>query len=561
MFLFLKIFTALLAPKARAFEEATKDPIKAQERILLEILRRNKDTEYGRRYGFAGIKSIAAYQRSVPMSDCEAIRPYVERMKRGEQNILTADKPVFFGVTSGTTDKPKHIPVTRYSRKKKAEQMDLWAYYIVKSHPNVFQGKVLALISPDTEGVTESGVSYGAESGHAYKNLPAVVKRMYAIPYEVFTIEDYAARYYCVLRIGVEENISTLATLNPSAIVLMCQRIAGWQETIIDDIEKGTLSKDFDIPKRIRGLLEKRLHPNPRRAEELKKILKEKKVLLPKHFWPNLVLIECWKGGTVKLYLKELPQYFGDVPVRDFGCLSTEARSSIPVSDVGAEGVLAINTNFYEFVPKEDMSKPDRRFLLCDQLEKCKEYFLIVTTPGGLYRYNIDDIITVDGFFNKTPTIEFVQKGMNAVSLTGEKVYESQVNAAVLKAVEKNEVLIKFFSATIEPATPGRYIFLVEFDGNPALEQKRSLLLAIDEGLRMKNSEYRDLRKEGVLAEPVLKVVKKGGFEKYRQMKIAQGVHDGQFKAPQLTADLNFQKNFEIIEEVRMEGYGTHSKV
>ena len=123
-----------------------------------------------------------------------------------------------------------------------------------------------------------------------------------------------------------------------------------------------------------------------------------------------LILIECWKGGTVKLYLKEFPQYFGDVPVRDFGCLSTEARSSIPISDSGAGGVLAIDTNFYEFIPKEDMGRQQKRFLLADELEIGKEYFLIVTTPGGLYRYNVDDIIRVDGFFNDTPVIEFMQK-------------------------------------------------------------------------------------------------------------------------------------------------------
>jgi hypothetical protein len=409
------------------------------------------------------------------------------------------------------------------------------------------------MISPDTEGVTEEGLPYGAESGHAYKNLPFFVTHMYAIPYEVFTIDDYASRYYCTLRIGMEEDISTIAALNPSAIALLCQRIPEWQDMIIADIEYGALNSSFKMPRKVRSMLEKRLKPNKKRAKELKKILKEKKVLLPKDFWPNLVLIECWKGGTVRLYLKELPQYFGNVPVRDFGCLSTEARSSIPMSDVGAGGVLAVETNFYEFIPKEDMDKPDKRFLLCNQLKVGREYFLIVTSPGGLYRYNIDDIIMVNDFFDKTPVIEFVQKGMNAVSLTGEKLYESQVNAAVLKAVEKSDVLIEFFSATIEPAIPGHYIFLVEFDGNPGAEQKLSLLLAIEEGLRIENREYSDLRKEGVLGKPVLKVVKKGEFEKYRRMKIAQGAHDGQFKTPELTADLAFQKNFEIIEEVRIQ--------
>lgn len=556
-----KLATRLLGPKARAFEEATKDPVEAQRKTLLEYLQRNKDTEYGKIYNFAKIESIEDYQRSVPMCDCEVMRPYFDKMKKGEGNVLTADDPIFFGVTSGTTCNPKYIPVTKYSRDKKSELMDLWSYYILKDHPDVLQGKILAMISPDTEGVTESGLPYGAESGHAYKNLQAFVKQMYAIPYEVFTIKDYAARYYCVLRIGMEEDISTLAALNPTVIVLLCQRIAEWQDKIIQDIEKGTISRDFNIEREVRDILKKGLKPNLKRAQELRRILKEKKRLLPKDFWPNLVLIECWKGGTVKLYLKELPQYFGNIPVRDFGCLSTEARSSIPTSDVGAGGVLAVSTNFYEFVPKEDIARPDKTFLLCDQLEKGKEYFIIVTTPGGLYRYNIDDIIIVDGFFNKTPVIEFMQKGSNSISLTGEKMSESQVNAAVLKAVAKNNILIEFFSATIEPSLPGRYIFLIEFNSSPTEKQKRTLLIAIEEGLRIENREYDYLRNEGVLGEPVLKVVKKGDFAKYREMKIGQGANDGQFKAPELTADLDFQKNFEIIEEIRIADHGTNAKI
>ena len=220
------------------------------------------------------------------------------------------------------------------------------------------------------------------------------------------------------------------------------------------------------------------------------------------------------------------------------------------MSDSGAGGVLAVATNFYEFIPKEDIGRPDKRFLLCNQLEKGREYFIVVTTPGGLYRYNIDDIIIVEGFFNKTPVIQFIQKGSNAVSLTGEKMYESQINDAVLRSVEKSDITIKFFSATIEPSTPGRYIFLVEFGGDYTSGQKKALLLAIEKNLRVENREYNDLRNEGVLDDPTMKVVKDGEFERYRQAKIAQGAHDGQFKAPELTGDLDFQKNFEIVEEV-----------
>jgi coenzyme F420-reducing hydrogenase delta subunit len=220
------------------------------------------------------------------------------------------------------------------------------------------------------------------------------------------------------------------------------------------------------------------------------------------------------------------------------------------MSDEGAGGVLAINTNFYEFLPKEDIDKKDKRFLLCDQLEKGREYFLIVTTPGGLYRYNIDDIITCDGFFNKTPVIEFVQKGLNAVSMTGEKLYESHVNNAVNLAAEKHKLIVGFFSACAEIGVSPRYIFLVEFNEELTRDKKEALLRSIEEELYNQNSEYEYVRRSELLAPPVLKVVRRGDFEKYRARKISEGIRDSQFKAPELTSDPAFQKNFNIEDVI-----------
>ncbi|MCX5665867.1 MAG: GH3 auxin-responsive promoter family protein [Candidatus Omnitrophica bacterium] len=542
-----------LAPKAMAFERATRDPMKAQESLLLKYLSKNRDTEYGIKYHFSEVRSISDYRMLVPMSDSESIFPFVERMANGASNVLTKDEVIFFGLTSGTTGKPKLIPVTKFSRAKKSETLDLWAYYISRDHPGVLDGKILAIINPEDVAFTKKGIPYGAESGHAYKNLPAIIRGLYAIPYDVFRIKDYESRYYCILRIAMGQDITTVATLNPSTIILLCQKIEKYKEILIDDIEKGTLYQNIDVPAEIRRLIEKSLKPSPKRAEELKSILKDKGSLLPKYFWPRLELIECWKGGTVKIYLKELPQYFGDIPVRDFGCLSTEARASIPMGDSGAGGVLAISTNFYEFIPKEDMAKRQKRFLLCDELEKGREYFIIVTTPGGLYRYNIDDIVTVRGFFNNTPMIEFVQKGLNAVSIMGEKLYESQLNEAVNRAVEKNKLLLEFFCACAQSDKPPRYAFLVEFDGIVSSEGKRGLLKSIEEELKLENAEYKYVRDAQLLDSPILKVVKHGEFERYRAKRVMEGANDSQFKVPELTSDENFQKNFIVEEEFGLE--------
>lgn len=540
------------APMAWAFERATKDPMRSQRRVLFEYLARNKDTEYGRRYGFGRIMSVDEYRRAVPLSDCENMRPYLTRMAEGETRILTADAPVFFGATSGTTSAPKYIPTTRYSDAKKTALLNLWAYYIVRDHPRALKGKILALVSPEFEGRTPSGIPFGGESGHGYKNLPPLVKNFYILPYEVFEIPDYDARYYTILRIAMAGDVTTIATLNPNSIILLCKRIVAYGERIIADIECGTLDKGWAIPADIRRAIERRLRPDPVRAATLRCILSAKKELLPKDFWPDLDLVECWKGGTMHVYVKELVPYLGNVAVRDIGCLSTEARSSIPMSDEGAGGVLAIGTNFYEFIPKEDIGRKYPRTLLCDELEQGKEYFLVVTTAGGLYRYNLDDIVRLDGFFNRTPVIEFVQKGLDVTSLAGEKLYESQVNEALRRAVERCKVAIEFFCATPALEHIPRYALLVEFAAPTGAVQKQAFLAAMEEELRRENREYDYVRNAQLLRSPFLKVVQPGEFERYRAARIRAGAHEGQFKAPELTPHTDFQKNFTIEEEFRL---------
>jgi len=547
---FLHHALKILAPKDRAFKESTKNPRKAQKKLLFEFLGRNCRTEYGRAHSFSEIKTIIDYQNFVPVRKYTDLQSSIERMTNGEKNILTRDKVILFAVTSGSTGRAKFIPVTRYSRSKKAAVMSLWSYHIASDYPKIFDGKALAIVSPEVEGYTKSSIPYGTESGHGYKNIPAVIKNIYALPYEVFEIRDYNSRYYSILRLGMEKNITTIATLNPSTIVLLCQKIEDFQDKIIKDIEEGSLSKELDIPETIRKSITRQFKPNPKRATQLKEILEKTKTLLPKYIWPNLQLIECWKAGTVGLYLKEFPKYFGNTPVRDFGYLSTEARSSIPISDIGAGGILAVNSNFYEFIPKNQIDAAKKDLLLCDQLETGKEYFVVLTTPGGLYRYDIDDVIRVNGFYNKTPIIEFVQKGLNVTSVTGEKLYESQIVEAVNKAADRYKMFIEFFTTSIQWGTPPRYVFLVEFNQNTSLNEKKDLLGSIEKELCSINIEYDTKRKSQRLEHPILKVVKRGSFKEFREKKVKSGMHDGQFKVPQLTPELDFHKNFNIEEEI-----------
>lgn len=549
----IKLLVKMRAFAADKFDKKTKDPQAAQKEFLLRVLYDNRDTVFGKKYGFSQIRTIEDFQRKVPVHDYEGLRPYIARMMDGGKNVLVRDNPIFYGITSGTTNVPKFIPVTKRSRKQKSGVMNLWLYYALKKHPEAIYGKSFIIMSPAVEGYTKSGIPYGSESGDAYRHMPPFISKHYALPYEVFCIKDYEARYYTMLRIGIEADVSNMGTMNPLTILVLCQKIEKYANNIIEDIRSGTLNRFFNIEPDIRKKLEKRLRPNPARSAELERIMIRKGTLLPKDFWPKIAMLECWTGGTVGIYIKEIMKYFPDrISLRDFGFVATEARCSIPISDNGPNGILTIASNFYEFIPEEDIDKKDPRYLTADKLEKGKRYYIIFTTTSGLYRYNIDDIIKVSGFYNSTPVIEFVQKGKNVSSATGEKLYESQVISAIHKAKEATGVHVEFFCCCLECHVPPGYSFLIEFSSEPDHSKKKDFLSAVEDNLGKINIEYRSKRLSQRLDNPKMKVLEKGSFEKFRQARLAVLQHDSQFKASHLRCDFKIPPEFKIIEEITL---------
>jgi hypothetical protein len=272
-------------------------------------------------------------------------------------------------------------------------------------------------------------------AGSSTTALPGPVKSMYTAPYGVFAIEDYEAKYYTLLRLAAGQDISCIATVNPSTVLLLGDRMAQHTESIIRDVRDGTLSSTFPVPPEPRASLH--LRPDPERARRLERAAATSGgVLRPGLAWPELAAIGCWKGGTVGAYLARfdtlIPQR---PPVRDFGYYATE-RGSVPLSDQGDTGTIAVGTNVLEFHPAGDDRAPEGRELLrMEQLEEGQRYFVYVTNASGLYRYEMNDIVEVAGHDRQTPLIRFIRKGKGVVSFTGEKLYETQVITAVDKAL------------------------------------------------------------------------------------------------------------------------------
>src|SRR5262249_4122951 len=146
------------------------------------------------------------------------------------------------------------------------------------------------------------------------------------------------------------------------------EKLAEHADELIEDVRKGTVNPDY-LPEGTPPELTEGLEPNPRRAEELESLRRSSGTLIPIEVWPNLQLLSCWKGGTTPLYLRKLPELYGDTPTRDLGYMASEGRGSTPLANSGAAGVLNVTSHFYEFLPEADRDNPDATFLTCDQLE------------------------------------------------------------------------------------------------------------------------------------------------------------------------------------------------
>jgi hypothetical protein len=543
------------APRSlRHFNALCRDPVQAQDRLLRQILETNADTEFGRRHGFGDITSFQQFQERVPISAYEDLEPYITEEMNGRANQLTKEPPVLFTTTSGTTGNRKYIPMTREGKRAKSHLTWLWFCGLYRDHPGIVGGRILSVVSPEIESHAPSGVPVGAESGHGYRTMPGPVKSMYTAPYPVFAIEDYEAKYYTLLRLAAGQDISCIATVNPSTVLLLGDRLAQHTEPIIRDVRDGTLASQFSVPQDLRESLH--LRPDPERARRLEQAASSGGgVLRPGLAWPKLAAVGCWKGGTVGAYLARFDTLFPQrPPVRDFGYYATELRGSVPLSDEGDAGVVAVGTNVLEFHPAEEDRAPQGRELLrLEQLEPGQRYFVYVTNASGLYRYDMNDIVEVAGHYGQTPLIRFIQKGKGVVSFTGEKLYEVQVIAAVEAALAAMRGRYHFITAVAElvDGTTPRLIFLTEFDDPIAEHDGSALVDRLDAALGDQNDEYQTKRKSLRYGPPIIRVVRSGEYDRYRRRMVETGQRaDGQFKILRLTSDTSFAAEFQADRDL-----------
>ena len=530
------------------WHKLTSKPQETQDRLLLDIIERNRSTRFGRDHRFKSIGSLSDYRKQVAIADYERLRPYVEFIHSGERDSLTAEPIDMFTMTSGSTGDPKLIPVTAKTRENHRQVTRLWYYRAFVDHPELFNGKLLGIVSPQVEGETAGGIPFGAASGLIYRSSPRWIQNAYAVPYVVSEIKDFEAKYYLTMRMALEQDISFFGTPNPSTILKLVQSASQNKYDIIKDIHDGTITTRFDLPAQVRASLASRLRKNLPRARRLESLIKHDGALRPKEYWPRLQLIGCWKGGSAGVRLKEFAGWFAKTtPVRDLGYMASEAQMTLPVFDSGSAGILAIDKNFYEFIPESEINASAPTILTCSELEEGNLYYILLTTPGGLYRYDINDVIRVAGFYNQTPLIEFVRKGRDVTSITGEKLHVNQLIGAMARAQRAAGVAVQHFCACAD-MEKSLYVLSVELDrAMPSRESLVQLLHELDAGLRELNVEYAQKRESQRLGSPILCVMKPGWFERKAQIILQRGGHDTQLKAQLLCMTPEDPKEIEFI--------------
>lgn len=517
---------ALAVSQRRAFRRllaAANTPEETQQATLAGIVAANAETLFGNAHSFPKIGSVQHFRDAVPVASYEQLRESIVRQEHTGEPCLTAERPIYFSRTSGTTDAPKDIPVTMSGLARIRAQRRLAAYALAQGPP-LLKGRILAITGRTVEGHMPGGTPYGAMSGLLQQEQPALLRARHVLPQTVADIDDYDAQYLAIAACSAADaGITAIGTANPSTLVRLLGVLNQCQDAVVDAIAKGRLPLADALP----------AGPQPGRARALRRLASRAGPLIFADVWPQLAAVVTWKGGSCGIALRQLaPSLPAGCAIVELGYLASEVHGTVNV-DVARDACLpALGSVYFEFAERDawESRAPGARADLkgLEALELGREYYVFVTTVDGLYRYDMNDILRVTGFIGRTPTLAFVQKGKGVTSITGEKLHEAQVLAAVDGTLAERRCVPGFFLLLADAEAAG-YTLLLE---GPATADWRDsdVAAAVDARLAAANVEYASKRRSGRLAPLRLRRLRPGAGDAYRTHCVAAGQRDAQFK-------------------------------
>ncbi len=438
--------TACQAARWR-MSRALDHPESAQLAVLQRLLRANAGTVFGREHKLSYVKNARELQEAVPIRDYDGFEAWIERVKAGEANVLTAEPVLAFERSSGSTSASKYIPYTATLRSEFKEAVRAWMGDLYAQHPSLMGGPAYWLISPlnHLREFTSGGIPVGFETDTDY--LGAVERKLaswlFAVPSELSQVQNLDESMDLTLKFLIKQpELRLISIWNPSYLTLLWQRFLERKDEFIQTAGRS--------------------------------------VMHPRDLWPRLKVVSGWADGAAETDATKASALFNHAKFQPKGLLATEGAVTLPWGR-GPGSVPALHSHFLEFI-----ETGSTRALLVHELEEEREYEVLLSTSGGLWRYRLGDVVRVVGWQGRTPRLRFIGRADGVCDLRGEKLNPRFVSGSLRKLTTGFAML-----APANTAAVPHYILFADHSA-PDMAQR------LDERLAL-NPHYAHCRRAGQL--------------------------------------------------------------
>ncbi|KAJ8038529.1 Indole-3-acetic acid-amido synthetase GH3.3 [Holothuria leucospilota] len=537
----------------RRFRASCEKPRKVQEDVLQQIIRMNKYTDYGRQCNLGDIHSLQELQRKHPLTEYSHYKSLVDRVGRGEKNVITGEKVTRLILTSGTTGEGKKIPQDGYFADNIMTLQEALQHEMFPGL-NPMQSRLKIHCNGK---IRQSKCDLNIATGMTVE--PYMVKYMvvYSSPPDSFMIEKVHEATYVHLLFGLRDrNVGCIyATFSSLLLEVLNFLQINWKK-LVEDISCGTLDPKLELDPCIRRNLTNALGSgDSRRALEVQKECEKGFDGILKRLWPHLKLIsaidnvglrDCFKQSAAKGVEIYSPMY-----------VSSETLIGLnlwPFNTGEEEYALNLSDSVFEFIPEEDMDKPNPPTYFVDEIEVGRNYELLFTQRYGLCRYKFGDVIKVTGFYKNCPKVKFLYRKATLMNLVGEKVDQGVIQESLKEALSPwaDSTELSYYSVAentlrndlfLENSEAGQsnvfYVYFLELtttDGGKLPSDLKPELLAqeIDKNLCKRHEIFnRHFNFTNFLTHSKVYFVKTGTFHQLREYILATTTTSRtQFKMP-----------------------------
>lgn len=467
-------------------------PVETQQEVFKSLIKNAQFTEFGKDHHFNQIKTVEDFQNQVPVRDYEDLKSYIEKVVKGEEDILWKGKPIYFAKTSGTTSGAKYIPLTKESMPShiNAARNAILHYVNETGNADFVDGKMIFLQGSPI--LTEKyGIKFGRLSGIVAHFVPKYLQKNRMPSWETNCIEDWETKVDAIVDETIKEDMAVISG------------IPSWVQMYFERLEKKSGGKKIgEIFKNFNLFIYGGVNYEPYRAK-----------------FENMI---GRKVDSIELF----PASEGFFAYQD----SQKEKGMLLLLNSGI---------FYEFIKAEEFFNENPKAYTIGEVEVGVNYVLIISTNAGLWRYNIGDTVQ----FTSLAPYRVIVSGRikHYISAFGEHVIANEVENAMKEAVAETNIVINEFTVApqINPSNGLPYHeWLIEFEKEP--ENMEVFAETIDNSMRKQNIYYDDLITGNVLRKVVITKVSKNGFQDYMK---SQGKLGGQNKIPRLSNDRKIADN------------------